>query len=137
MAQLTPYLTFNGNCREAMTFYKECFGGKLDLMPVGDSPMGAQLTEKEKKQIMHSSLENGAFTLMASDMIMKGEFIQGNTVTLALMSKERKEIETLFEKLSAGGNVRQPLKEEFFGLYGDLKDKFGVNWMFQCDLPKK
>ena len=69
--------------------------------------------------------------LMASDNLGQEGYKHGNTVSLCLVCGSKEEIETLFSKLSAGGRVKHSLKEEFFGTYGDLTDKYGFNWMFQ------
>ena len=132
MAQLNPYLTFNGNCREAMEFYKACLGGELSIMTVGESPMASQMPDK-KDNVMHSILKKDGMVLMASDMIMAGELTRGNTITLCINGGSAEELKTFFTKLSEGGTVGHELKEEFFGTYGDLIDKFGINWMFQTD----
>ncbi len=131
MAQLNPYLHFNGNCQEAMRFYRDCLGGELKMQTVGESPMAAQAPKESHNQVIHSVLERDGFVLMASDMMEPGEVIRGNTLTLCLVCSSKQEIQTLFSKLSAGGKVTHPLKEEFFGTFGDLTDKFGFNWMFQ------
>lgn len=135
MAQLNPYLRFNGNCREAMSFYKECLGGELTIQTVGESPMASQMPEA-KDLIMHSALKKEGFTLMASDMIEPGKIVKGNNISLSISGADEKEIKTYFSKLSLGGKVTHALKEEFFGLYGDLVDKFGIKWMFESDKPK-
>ncbi len=132
MAQLNPYLTFNGNCREAMEFYKACLGGELSIMTVGDSPMASQMPDK-KDNVLHSTLIKDGMALMASDMIMPGELKQGNTITLCINGGTKEELQQFFTKLSEGGTVGQPLTEAFFGTYGELTDKFGINWMFQAD----
>jgi len=59
------------------------------------------------------------------------ELTQVNNVFLCLVCKSKEEIDTLFSKLSQGGKVTTPLKQEFSGTYGDLADKFGIKWMFQ------
>ena len=56
---------------------------------------------------------------------------QGNNVFLCLVCKSKEEIETLFSKFSQSGKVTTPLRQEPFGTYGDLTDKFGIHWMFQ------
>jgi len=132
MAQLNPYVTFNGNCREAMEFYKACLGGELSIMAVGDSPMASQMPDK-KDNVLHSTLIKDGMVLMASDMIMPGEIIRGNTITLCINSGTKEELQQFFAKLSEGGTVGQPLTEAFFGTYGELTDKFRINWMFQAD----
>jgi PhnB protein len=132
MAQLNSYVTFNGNCREAMEFYRDCLGGELSIMTVGDSPMASQMPDK-KDNVLHSTLKKDGMVLMASDMIMPGELIQGNTITLCINGGTKEELQQFFAKFSEGGTVGQPLTEAFFGTYGELKDKFGINWMFQVD----
>ena len=129
---LTPYLSFNGNCEEAMKFYQSCLGGDLDVQKVGGSPAAEHMSGKED-QVMHSMLKSGAIVLMASDMIMEGEATPGTNVTLTLNGGSLTELKEMFEKLSEGGKVRQPLQATFFGTYGDLKDKYGVLWAFQSD----
>jgi PhnB protein len=134
MAKLSPYLTFNNNCREAMNFYKECLGGELTLMPVGETPVASQLPAHMKDSILHSSLKTGDFEIMATDMTPES-FSEGNTVHLCLVCKDENEIHSLFEKLSAGGKITQPLNEMFFGLIGTLIDKYGKRWILELDKP--
>ncbi|CAN5518814.1 VOC family protein [soil metagenome] len=134
MATLNPYLTFNGNCREAMNFYKDVLGGELDLMKAGDTPAASQMPEKYHDQILHSTLKTEHFEIMATDMV-SGGFNEGDTVQLCLICKSEEEIYLLFDKLSAGGKVKQPLSEMFFGLIGNLTDKFGKNWLLELNKP--
>lgn len=136
MARLNAYLTFDGNCGEAMNFYKDCLGGELELMPVEGSQMAAGMPDKKDK-IMHSMLKNGEIVLMASDMMGPEGVVKGNNVALCLICDAKEEIERLFSKLSEGGKVGNSLKEEFFGTYGDLTDKYGFNWMFQFGTGEK
>lgn len=131
MAQLIAYVTFNGDAKKAMTFYQRTFGGELRVQTVGESPMASSMPPEMKKRVMHSDLSSDKVRLMASDMIGEGKLDQGNNVRLCLVCESKEEIKTFFTKLSRGGKVVHPLKEEFFGMYGDLTDKFGINWMLQ------
>jgi len=137
MAKLNPYLTFTGNCREVMEFYKACIGGELELMVISDSPMAAQIPAEKQKNILHSVLKSGNIVLMASDILDSSTINIGNAVTLCLSGGTKEEIEGYFDKLSQGAHVTHPFKEEFFGMYGDLTDKFGIRWMFQAEMQKK
>lgn len=138
MPQLIPYLTFGGNCRDAMTFYKQALGGDLVVQTVGESPMAKQMPPEAHKNVMHSTLTNGAMNLYASDQMGAEAVNQGNTVTLLINCTSEAEINALFSKLSVGGKVTHPLKEEFWGsVYGDFQDRFGVRWMMNWDKPKK
>ena len=135
MKQINAYLHFDGNCREAMTFYKECLGGELTLNTVGESPMAAQMSDM-KDMIMHSVLTKDGLVLMASDMMGPEGVTKGNTVSLCVIGANAEELTPIFSKLSEGGTVTHELKTEFFGTYGDLTDKFGIDWMFQADNAK-
>ena len=133
---LNPYLTFNGNCKEAMGFYKDVFGGQLSLMTAGESPVANQMPASYHNSILHSSLKTENFEIMATDMVPV-EFIEGNTVHMSLACKTEKEMRSLFEKLSAGGKVNHPINQMFFGLIGDLADQFGKHWILEFDSPKQ
>jgi PhnB protein len=132
MAQLNPYLTFNGNCREAMNFYKDCLGGELNFIIVGESPVADQVPPGMKDAILHSSLKTGDLEIMATDMARES-LTDGNTVHLCLVCKSEKEITELFEKLSAGGKVTTAVNEMFFGLIGELTDRYRKNWVLTLD----
>ncbi len=132
MTQLTPYLGFNGNCKEAMEFYHSCLGGELILQTVGESPTKDQMPPQTHNNVMHSQLTAGQIVFMASDMIGP-DLVRGNGISLAIIGRNRAEIQDFFDRLSEGGSVNQPLTDEFFGTFGSLTDKFGVNWMFQAN----
>ncbi|HVW59699.1 MAG TPA: VOC family protein [Puia sp.] len=130
MTQINAYLNFNGQCREAMTFYQECLGGELTLQRVAESPMAAQLPAIEGANIMHSILIRDGLVLLASDMI-GNKLEKGNTITLCLKCSSNEEINTCFDKLAVGGKIKMPLHQSFLGAtYGELTDKYGMNWMF-------
>jgi PhnB protein len=137
MIQINAYLNFNGNCREAMSFYKECLGGDLILQPVKGTPMEDQCPAGKENEILHSSLTGEGFLLMASDMIGKEGYQLGNNFGLSVNCTSEEHIHSLFNKLAEGGNVFMPVREQFWGaLFGALSDKFGVRWMFNYDKPK-
>ncbi len=129
MPQINAYLLFDGNCREAMGFYKGCFGGELTMSTVGESPMGKDQPADAQKKIMHARLSSDGLVLMAADDMGPTGTKPGGNIALSIMGSSRKEIDTLFSKLSAGGKVLHAPKDEFFGYYADLKDKYGTTWM--------
>ena len=134
MAQINAYLNFNGNCREAMTFYKDCLGGELTVQTVEGSPVETQCPPSMKHQVLHASLLKDSLVLMASDMVGPDGFIKGNTISLSLNCRSEKEINTFFSKLSAGGQITHPLEKEFWGaIFGVLTDKYGIRWMLNYD----
>lgn len=131
MAEFNAYLKFNGNCREAMSFYQYCFGGNLDVMTVSEAPGKEKVPVEMHDKIMHAQLTSGSIMIMGSDLVEPSGFIHGNTVSLVLVCKSKEEIESLFAKLSVGGKVVTPLGETFFGLYAELIDKYGFIWLLQ------
>jgi PhnB protein len=139
MTQINAYLNFNGNCREAMNFYKECLGGELTLQTVEGTPMDAKCPPAMKNQVLHSTLiKNGTVLLMGSDMNGPEGFTRGTNVSLSVNCSSEEEINEFFSKLSASGKTLEPLKEQFWGaIFGALTDKFGVRWMFNYDKKEK
>jgi PhnB protein len=83
---INPYLTFNGNCREAMLFYQHCFGGDLVFQTIDQSPLSEKMPQKMKALILHASLNNGNAPLMGTDLVPNGGLIRGNAVSLVLNS---------------------------------------------------
>jgi PhnB protein len=134
--QINVYLTFNGNAKEAMTFYRDVLGGELSVMKVSDTPGKDTAPAENLDKVMHASLINGNIILFATDMIAEGKFIEGTGVTMNL-NCSIDEIKNYFDKLSAGGVVIHPLKEEFWGgTFGVFKDKFGKKWMLHAENKK-
>ena len=134
MIQINAYLTFPGQCREAMTFYKDCLGGELTLQTVEDSPMADQWPPQAQKSILHATLMKGNLMLMASDM-SPGELVRGNTISLSLTCTNEKEIKSYYASLSAGGQATRPPHEFFGGTIGMLTDKYGMNWLLYYGQP--
>lgn len=135
--QATPYLTFNGNCREAMNFYKACFGGELMLQTVAETPLAAQCPAGMQQHIMHAVLANDSLLLMATDMTGPAGYIQGSDMAISLSFDNEAEIKQCFEKLSVGGVVAHPLEQAPWGAwFATAQDKFGKVWMFNCEKAK-
>ena len=130
VTQINPHLTFNGNCKEAMQFYKKCFGGTLTLQTVGESPMAAQWPANLQQRILHASLINNSLVLLGSDMGSEN-LVKGNIISLALACSSKIEIEIFFNQLSEGGKVTHPLHEFFDGTIGAVTDKYGMNWVLK------
>ncbi|KFF08875.1 VOC family protein [Flavobacterium hydatis] len=136
MVQLNSYLTFNGNCREAMTFYKACLGGELELQTIADSPMAEDLPQKMKKCILHATLKSDSIVIMGSDMAPEN-FIKGNAVAMMLTFNSEDEIRKTYAHLAKDGYATHSLEMTFFGaLFGHLTDKFGHQWMFYYSSAK-
>lgn len=130
MKNILSYLTFNGNCKEAMLFYKECLGGELYFQTVGESPMSERMPKAMKDCILHSTLTKGNAVIMATDMVSKNGIIKGNNLSLMVDCESEWEIKNLYEVLLAGGHSNHPLEDTFWGgIFGDLTDKYGNHWL--------
>jgi PhnB protein len=142
MSSVSTYLNFPRNTEEAFNFYKSVFGGDFfggNIMRFGDMPPkeGAPpMAEGDKNLVMHVALPiTGGHMLMGTDapetMGFKVNF--GNNVHINLQIDTRAETQNLFKALSAGGVVSMDLQDMFWGDYfGSCTDKFGVQWMFNC-----
>jgi PhnB protein len=134
MTQINAYINFDGNCREVMTFYKECLGGELNMQTVEGSPIEAQCPASMKQQILHASLMKDDLVIMGSDMQEPGGFTKGNNIALSLSCSSDEEIKTFFSKLSEGGKISHNLMQSFWGAtFGVLTDKYGIRWMLNYD----
>ncbi len=134
MTTLTPYLIFDGTCREAMEFYHSVFGGELHMTKVSQSPAKDQMPAFQQNKIVNARLKSSSIEISASDWLMPDRTpARGNTICLFLSGGKFPELRSFFDKLSDGANVTDPLKEVFFGYYGALNDKYGNRWMFQAN----
>ena len=131
MTTLTPYLLFDGTCREAMDFYRSCLGGELVITAVKDSPAKHNMPAFQYGKTLHARLKGSNVEIAASDWLQLDRTpVRGNTACLYRTGGTFQELKSLFEKLSEGGEVTDPLSQQFFGTYGALNDRFGVRWMF-------
>jgi PhnB protein len=128
---LTPYLLFEGTCRQAMQFYQSCLGGELTVLIVKDSPVSARLPAALQDRVINARLRSERLELSASDWLRPDRTpVRGNTACLYLSGGTLQGLKGLFESLAEGAEVTDPLSEQFFGTYGALNDRFGVRWMF-------
>jgi len=140
MLSAIPFLLFDGNCAEAMTFYHQCLGGEFRVTKLGDTPMKAQFPKEKHNRVINANLKSGNIEISASDWMASPEFdpIQGNTYAIFVIGSTYDELKTAFDKLKDGKhNERlQELHEMPFGLYGQFYDKYGVLWIFRGDTVK-
>jgi PhnB protein len=140
MPRVTPYLFFDGNCREAMEFYRSCFGGELTVSRYADGPEVPGASEgdvrSDPERVMHACLTGGDVSLMASDNPMSAPKI-GDHIALSVHCDSRADIERLFGALSDAGRVTMPLANMFWGAYfGMLVDRYGFHWMLNQPLEE-
>lgn len=132
---MTPYLTYNGNCREAMQFYCDRLGATLQMMMrIGDAPMADQIPADQHERIMHARIQLNGLVLMASDAMSGFPFEGHKGFSLSLNPTKPAEAERLFAALADGGAVTMPLEKTIWArLFGTVTDRFGVPWMVNCE----
>lgn len=134
MIGVKPYISFPGTCEEALNFYKEALGAEaLFMQRMGDSPMAGS---ENGDKIMHSTLKIGDTLIMAADNCMGPPAAEGDNISMALGLDTVEDTEAAFERMAEGGTVTMPLQETYWAArFGMLKDKYGINWMFNCEKP--
>ncbi|MCQ4040884.1 VOC family protein [Streptantibioticus rubrisoli] len=134
-SRLNPYLTFGGDARQAMEFYREAFGGTLTLHTFGEF---GQADAPEADKVMHSMLETPTgFVLMAGDTAPGMKHTPGNNISVSLSGDDGAELRGYWEKLSAGGSVAVPLERQMWGdVFGMCTDRFGIPWLVNISEPQ-
>ena len=129
-----PYIFFTGNCREAMEFYKDIFGGELTVQTYDE--VSGPTQEGMEGKIMHASLSGGEINLMGSDT--EKASAKAAKVSLSLGGTDEEKLRKIFERLSEGVEVEHPLKKEFWGdIFGSITDKLGIEWMVSITANKE
>jgi len=132
MLQPIPYLSFNGNCADAMRFYERTLGGTLALLlRNADSPMAAQTPTEHAERIIHARLLlPGGASLYAGDCPPQMPYAGIHGVALTLNYDTVEQATRTFNALADGGKVSMPLQPMFWAkIWGMLTDKFGTPWM--------
>jgi PhnB protein len=126
--QLTPYLSFDGNAKQALEFYKEVLGGEIagvQTFGEADYPTPPEADDR----IMHAKLTKGDISLMFSDTFPGQSVVVGNNITLTLEPESEEEIQHLYDALCKGGKPLMELEDTFWGAkYGRVQDAFGIIW---------
>ncbi|MET9445226.1 VOC family protein [Streptomyces sp. NPDC006610] len=135
-SRLNPYISFDGDARQALEFYKEVFGGTLRLSTFGEMGQGEG---PDAEKIMHGMLETPAgFTLMGADNPPGMPYTPGTDHAVSVSGDDDAELRGYWEKLSADGTVTVPLEKQMWGdVFGMCTDRFGVQWMVDIAEPEE
>jgi PhnB protein len=134
-SRLNPYISFDGNAREALEFYREVLGGDLSVNTYGE--YGDQESPGADK-IMHGMLETPmGFALLGADNPSGTEYRPGNNIAVSLSGDDGEALRGYWEKLSEGGTVTVPLEKQMWGdEFGMCNDRFGTAWMVNIGQPQ-
>ncbi|WCE02607.1 VOC family protein [Pseudoxanthomonas sp. JBR18] len=130
-----PYLFFNGNCREAMTFYARMLGGEVVAMSTYDqAPPEARMPGMPEGAVMHASLVAGDVRLMASDTCPPQDYAPPHGMTVALHADSVEEAERIYAALAEGAQIQMPMSATFWSKrFAMLTDRYGTPWMINVD----
>ncbi|MBC7633083.1 VOC family protein [Aeromicrobium sp.] len=128
---LNPYLSFRGQARQAMEFYRSVLGGELGTTTFGEA-MPDSVTAEEQDNLMHAQLVSTAgLVLMGSDAPMSMAFEAGSNISVSLSGSDEAELTGYYDGFSAAGTILEPLAKAPWGdSFGMVRDQFGVVWMF-------
>lgn len=131
------YLNFRGNAAEALAFYEAAFRTpEPQIMKYGDAPPSPafDMPDEMKPLIMHATIEIYGTQIMVSDTPAHMPFQVGSNMSIVVTLNAIEETKRVFDALSTGGTVQQPLQETFWSpCYGALVDKFGVGWQLSYE----
>jgi PhnB protein len=132
--QVSPYLSFSGQCETAFRFYEQCLGGQLGaIFRYGGSPMAGDVPPDWQDKVMHGSLTLGELVLMGGD-VAPDRYEEPKGFSLSLQLQSTTEAERIFHELARDGKVAVPLEKTFWAArFGVLVDRFGIPWLINCE----
>jgi PhnB protein len=131
---MNPYLSFNGQCEAAFTFYARCLGGQLgEIFRYAGTPLADQVPADWQDKVMHATLTVGEHALMGGD-VAPDRYEEPKGFSLSLHLKSTPEAERIFRELGKDGTVAVPLEKTFWAArFGMVVDRFGIPWMINCE----
>jgi PhnB protein len=129
--RITPYIVFDGQCRNALDYYQEVLGGTVQMTSVGDSPMRSAFRAEDYDKIVHGRLRSPSADISCSDWLeptIQPE--SGNIMRLYVTDGDEAATGVIFSSLAQGGEIIVDFDQTPFGIYGVLIDQFRVRWMF-------
>ncbi len=132
--KMYTYVNFPGVCAEAFGFYEKLLGGKIaTMMTHAQSPQPTPVSADWQTKVLHARISVGDTVLLGADIPNAQPM---RSAYLTLMVDSDAEAERIYAALSEHGEVFMPLQETFFATrFGQLRDRFGLNWMLICERP--
>jgi PhnB protein len=132
--QISPYLSFNGQCEAAFTFYERCLGARVGpIFRYAGSPMADQVPPDWHDKVMHGSVTIGGQVLMGGD-VAPGGYEEPKGFNLSIQIGDTSEAERIFDALAEDGTIVMPLEKTFWAeRFGMVVDRFGIPWLLNCE----
>jgi PhnB protein len=133
MTEFHPYITFNGTCKDALEFYRSCFGGQIEFIQYYPDRTG----KPSPSRVMHSEFRSGEIHFMACDTLPGEKFLQGTNISLYVSFSDADKQNETFARLAEEGTVHMNLEKTYWGSrLGILTDRFGIHWMLVLNDPE-
>ena len=134
--KMTTYVNFAGTCAEAFRYYEKHLGGTISMMMThGQAPDQSQVKPEWKDAVLHARISIAGTELLGADIPSAQPM---RSAYLSLSVDTDAEAERLYAPLSDGGEVFMPMQETFFATrFGQLRDRFGINWMIIHERPMR
>ncbi|MEO8773677.1 MAG: VOC family protein [Xanthomarina sp.] len=126
------YLAFSGNCQEALSYYAELFDAKIQNRQTYEDKK-IDVPSSYRNKLQHAELKGKGVNFMAYDASPDTPINHGNQIHMSVDVNNISEAKNLFEKLSQGGKIHHNFREREWGHFGRCTDKYGINWMVNCD----
>jgi PhnB protein len=132
--QVSPYLSFKGECERAFTLYEQCLGAtRGSIFRYGGSPMADQVPAGWQDKVMHGSVTIGSLVLMGGD-VAPDRYEEPKGFSLSVQTSSTADAERIFAELSQDGRIVMPLEKTFWAArFGMLVDRFGIPWLINCE----
>lgn len=126
--KVQAYLSFNGNCLEALNFYANLFDAEIKNRQTYEDKK-IDVPESFRQKLQHAELKGKNIHFMAYDAAPDTPINHGNQIHMSVEIGNKDEAKTLFDNLSKGGQVHHNFREREWGYFGRCTDNFGINWM--------
>jgi len=132
--KMYTYVNFAAKCAEAFRFYEKHLGGKIVMsMTHGQAPDQSKVNPDSKDLVLHARITIGGTELLGADIPNAQPM---RSAYLSLSVDIDGEAERIFTALAEGGEVSMAMQETFFATrFGQLRDRFGLNWMILHERP--
>ena len=135
--QVNPYLSFNGQCEAAFTFYERCLDARVGaIFRYAGTPMADQVPPDWQDKVMHGTVTIGEQVFMAGD-VAPDRYEEPKGFSLSIQIGDTSEAERIFHELAKDGRIMMPLEKTFWAArFGMVVDRFGIPWLINCETPK-
>ncbi len=130
--KIQAYLSFKGQCQEALDFYQSIFGGEIINRQTYDNQK-MDIPDHYRNKLQHAELKGKGFHIMGYDASPDTPITNGTNVQMSIDLENEEKGKELFEALGKSGKVHTEFQKTNWGAYyGRITDQYGINWMINA-----